>query len=241
MKKQGTQELHDVKIVKTTVMAGLSGRLLIALIAAFVLFAGSACSAGSGQEAGSEAEMVLYVRAKALYDEGRFAEALQLLEKETFIPSQVLRGKAFFFSDDRENAEKHLRAVLKKRPSSVEASIYLARVLREKGEGGAAEKIVREILSDDPQDIRALRLAADLQKDKGPLYSAQALAYLDRAVDASMETAMAILERARHKWLLGRDEEALADLAGAKTLFPPDTPALKVVDNLQSTIEEFIR
>ncbi|MDR1232570.1 MAG: hypothetical protein LBK61_14360, partial [Spirochaetaceae bacterium] len=90
-------------------------------------------------------------------------------------------------------------------------------------------------------NVRALRLAADLQKDKGPEYSAEALAYLDRAVDSSMETAMAILERARHKWLLGKEKEALADLAGAKTLFPPDVPALKVVENLQSTIEEFLR
>lgn len=220
------------RILKPAVMAGwLIGFALAGLVLA-------ACS---GEDTGSEAELVLYVRAKALYDEGRFAETIQLLAKETFIPSQVLRGKAFFFSDDRENAERQFRAVLKKRPSAVEASIYLARVLREKGEGGAAEKIVNQILSDDPQNIRALRLAADLQKDKGPEHSAQALVYLDRAVEASMETAMAILERARHNWLLGKDAEALADLAGAKTLFPPDTPALKVVDNLQSTIKEFIR
>jgi tetratricopeptide (TPR) repeat protein len=239
MKKQGLTRMKlakPMKIAKTVIVAGwLSGSLLLA---GFVLFTFSACSE---KKTGSEAEMVLYVRARALYDEGRFAETIQLLEKETFIPSQILRGKAFFFSDDRENAEKQLRAVLKKRPSAVEASIYLARVLREKGDGAAAEKIVNEILSDDPQNVRALRLAADLQKDKGPEYSAEALAYLDRAVEASMETAMAILERARHKWLLGRDEEALADLAGAKTLFPPDTPTLKVVDHLQSTITEFLR
>ncbi|MDR1468857.1 MAG: tetratricopeptide repeat protein [Spirochaetaceae bacterium] len=231
MKKQG---LKSMKIAKTRFIRLVGGIVL----AGFVLFA---CSACSGQKTGSEAELVRYVRAKVLYDEGRFADALQLLAKETFIPSQILRGKAFFFSGDRENAEKQLRAVLKKRPSAVEASLYLARVLREKGEGGAAETIVNQILSDDPQNVRALRLAADLQKDKGPEYSAEALAYLDRAVEASMETAMAILERARHKWLLGKDAEALADLAGAKTLFPPDTPALKVVDNLQATIEELLR
>jgi tetratricopeptide (TPR) repeat protein len=201
-------------------------------------FAVAACSE---KETGSEAQLLRYSRAKALYDGGKFEEAVQLLEKETFTPSLVLRGKAFFFAGDHENAEKQLRLVLKKRPSAVEASIYLARILREKGDYAAAEKIVNQVISDDPQNVRALRLAADLQKDKGPEYSAEALAYLDRAVESSMETAMAILERARHKWIMGKDEEALADLAGAKTLFPPETPALKIVDNLQSTIKEFIR
>jgi tetratricopeptide (TPR) repeat protein len=240
MGKQGLKPAGFVNITQTVKTAGrfVGGLLFVG----FVLFASSACSKqAAAQEAATEAQLVMYVRAKALYDDGRFAETVQLLEKETFIQSRVLRGKAFFFSGDLENAEKQLRAVLKKRPSAVEASVYLARILREKGDGSAAETVVNRILGDDPQNIRALRLAADLQKDKGPEYSAQALAYLDRAVDASMETAMAILERARHKWLLGRDEEALADLAGAKTLFPPDTPALKVVDNLQSTIEEFLR
>jgi predicted Zn-dependent protease len=211
------------------------------LAVAGLLLAGCIISACSEKDIGTEAQLLRYARAKALYDDGHFAETVQLLEKEQFLPSLVLRGKAYFFSGDRENAEKQFRAVLKRRPSVVEASIYLARTLREKGDGTGAEKIVNRLISDDPQNIRALRLAADLQKDKGPEYSADALAYLDRAVESSMETAMAILERARHKWILGREEEALADLAGAKTLFPPDVPALKVVENLQSTIEEFLR
>jgi tetratricopeptide (TPR) repeat protein len=212
-----------------------------ALIIAYFFLAGFVVAACSAQETGTEPQLLLYARAKALYDGGNFAETLQLLEKEKFMPSRILCGKAYYFSGDTENAEKQFRAVLKKRPTAVEASIYLARTLREKGDGAAAEKIVNRIISDDPQNVRALRLAADLQKDKGPEYSAEALAYLDRAVDSSMETAMAILERARHKWLLGKEKEALADLAGAKTLFPPDVPALKVVENLQSTIEEFLR
>jgi predicted Zn-dependent protease len=212
-----------------------------ALAIACLFLGGFAVSACSAEETGTESQLLLYGRAKALYDGGSFAETLQLLEKETFIPSRILRGKAYYFSGAPENAEKQFRAVLKKRPSAVEASIFLARTLREKGDGAAAEKMVNRIISDDPQNVRALRLAADLQKDKGSAYSAEALAYLDRAVDASVETAMAILERARHKWLLGKDKEALADLAGAKTLLPPDVPALKVVENLQSTIEEFLR
>jgi tetratricopeptide (TPR) repeat protein len=239
MKKRRLKPIEPVKITQSARVAGrLTGGLLLA---GFVLFASSACSK---QEAATDAGPVLYVRAKALYDEGRFAEAIRLLElseKDTSIQSRILRGKAFFFSGDPENAEKQMRAVLRRRPSAVEASVYLARILREKGEGGVAETIVNRILDDDPWNIPALRLAADLQKDKGSEYSTEALAYLDRAVEASMEGAMAILERARHKWLMGRDEEALADLAGAKTLFPPDTPVLNVVNNLQLTIEEFLR
>jgi tetratricopeptide (TPR) repeat protein len=212
-------------------------RILSAALFAITL----ACAACRSPATVSEAQLLLYTRAKSLYDAGDFAGTIQLLEKEKWPQAMVLRGKAFFFSDDGENAEKQFRAVLKKRPSAVEASIYLARILREKGEGEAAMQMVNEIISDDPQNVRALRLAAELQKDKGPEYSAEALAYLDRAVDSSMETAMAILERARYKWIMGKDNEALADLAGAKALFPPDTPVTKVVDNLQATIQEFLR
>jgi tetratricopeptide (TPR) repeat protein len=232
MKKQ----ISNTRISKT----GARFPNSVFIIVCLTLF-GLAVSACSAKETGTEAQILLYARAKVLYDGGSFAEAIQLLAKEKFMPSLVLRGKAYYFSGERENAEKQFRDILKKRPTAVEASIYLARTLREKGDGAAAEKIVNRIISDDPQNIRALRLAADLQKDKGLEYSADALAYLDRAVESSMETAMAILERARHKWLLGKEKEALADLAGAKTLFPPDIPALQVVENLQSTIEEFLR
>jgi predicted Zn-dependent protease len=190
-----------------------------------------------------DTQMLRYARSKSLFDEGKFDETIQMTAGETFLPSVILRGKAYFFSGRHGDAEREFRAALKKRPTSVEASLYLARVLRETGRAGDAETIVRTLLTDDPQNIRALRLAAELEKDKGTgaVYSENALSYLDRAVEASMEAAMAILERARHKWLLGRDAEALADLAGAKALFPAGTPVEKVVDQLEATIEEFLR
>ena len=189
------------------------------------------------------AQMLRYARAKSLYDAGQFDETIQMTEGETFIPSVIVRGKAHYFSGRPQAAKRDFRAALKKRPTSVEAALYLARVLRETGRAGESETIVRALLADDPQNIRALRLAAELEKDKGAgaVNSENALSYLDRAVEASMEAAMAILERARHKWLLGRDAEALADLAGAKALFPAGTPVEKVVDQLQATIEEFLR
>jgi hypothetical protein len=127
--------------------------------------------------------------------------------------------------------------------------LALAEDLRDAGQGVAAESVVRALLGDDPRNIRALRLAAALEKDKGADFAEAALGYLDLAVNAAAAAAMdaeaavaeAILERARYKWVLGRDEEALADLTGVKTTLPHGTPGLKVIDRLEAVIKEFAK
>ncbi|MDR3167016.1 MAG: tetratricopeptide repeat protein [Treponema sp.] len=183
--------------------------------------------------------LLLYVRAEAAYREGRFKELISLLSGvRSFPPALVLRGKAEYFSGDSKAAEASFRKALTFRPSSVEASLYLARLLREAGKPGEAEGIVTALLEDDPANIRALRLGAELHREKGPSGEGTAAVFLDRAVEAAAETALVFVDRARLRWIGGNGEGALEDLRSAKSLLPWDTPLFRSIDNLESAIRE---
>jgi tetratricopeptide (TPR) repeat protein len=200
----------------------------------------AACLLGAcgGYTPGGEA-LLDYARAQALYAGGRFPEALRLLEgMERFAAAQTLRGKAEYFSGDLEKAEKAFRRALRLRPSAAEAALYLVRVLRERGEGEAALALAESLLGDNPQDVRVLRLAADLAREQGPSGQVQAAALLDRAVEASAETALVFTDRARSRWIEGRREEALEDLRRAAVLLPWDTPLAASIEKLESIIRE---
>ena len=179
----------------------------------------------------------LYVRAGDAYAQGRFLEVIEILNgQENFPPALILRVKAEYFFGDLENAEKSCRRVIKLRPSSFEAGLYLARILREKGDLAGAEITVNELLADNPQDIRALRLVAELACDAGKFD--EAAIFLDRAAEFSAESAMVLLDRARLYWIAGKGEQALEDLSRAKAMLPWDTPLLRSISNLEKTIKE---
>jgi len=182
----------------------------------------------------------LYVRAGDAYAQGRFAETAELLQKQNkFPPAVMLRAKAEYFSDNFDKAEKSCRRVLKLRPSMLEANLYLARILREKGNLAGAETVIESLLADNPQDIRALRFAAELATDNKKYDSA--VIFLDRAIEFSAESAMALLDRARLRWTVGRSTEsldkALEDLSRAKAMLTWDTPLLRSILNLEKTIK----
>ncbi|MDR2759438.1 MAG: tetratricopeptide repeat protein [Spirochaetaceae bacterium] len=186
-----------------------------------------------------EDTLLLYARSQAVYGEGRFEELISLLSGErSFPPALVLRGKAEYFSGDSKAAEGTFRRALLIRPSSVEASLYLARLLREKDEPEKAEGIIKTLLEDDPVNIRALRLGAEIYRGKGPAGEGTAAALLDRAVEASAETALVFVDRARFRWIEGNGEGALQDLRSAKSLLPWDTPLFRSIENLESAIRE---
>ncbi|GHU02751.1 hypothetical protein FACS1894147_05340 [Spirochaetia bacterium] len=182
----------------------------------------------------------IYTRAAGLYSEGRFSETAAILEKSgSFTPALMLRGKAEFFSGNDNSAELLFRKVLKKRPAAAEASLYLARILREQEKTGEANKILEEILGDDPSDIRALRLRAEMALDKGLAGNAEALALLDRAAEASSEAALVFLDRARLRWIAGNGLGALEDLQKVKVLISGSGPLAKAVENLESIIKGY--
>ncbi|MCL2808618.1 MAG: tetratricopeptide repeat protein [Treponema sp.] len=179
----------------------------------------------------------LYVRASDAYAQGCFLEVIEILDgQENFPPALILRAKAEYFFGDLENAEKSCRRVIKLRPSSFEAGLYLARILRENGDLAEARLTVHELLADNPQDIRALRLAAELACDEEKFD--EAAIFLDRAAEYSAESAMVLLDRARLYWIAGKSEHALDDLSRAKAMLPWDTPLLRSIVNLENIIKE---
>jgi len=128
---------------------------------------------------------------------------------------------------------------LKKQPSFYEGKLYLARILREKGETDTAVRVTESLLADYPQDIRALRFAAELAGESKK-YD-EAVIFLDKAAELSAESALVFLDRARLRWVAGKGQEALEDLSRAKALLPWDTPLLRIINNLERTIKEVMK
>jgi len=181
--------------------------------------------------------IILHIRASEMYAQGKFTETIENLNKEKkFPPSLLLRAKAEFFSGDTEKAEKTCRKLLKIQPSFYEGKLYLARILREKGDSDAAVQVTESLLADYPQDIRALRFAAELAGE-AKKYD-EAAAFLDKAAELSVESALVLLDRARLRWVAGKGPEALEDLSRAKAMLPWDTPLLRSINNLERTIKE---
>jgi tetratricopeptide (TPR) repeat protein len=184
--------------------------------------------------------LIRYARAQKAYQEGNYSETLSLLEGlRGFAPGLLLKGKGEYFSGDLEAAERSFRRARKLRPGSLEAGLYLSRILRERGDSAGAAALAESLLADDPLNVRALRLTAELAREGGRAAASQA--YLDRAVEASAESAMVFLDRARARWSLGRGEEALEDLKRAQVLIPWDTPLVRSIQNLESIITEALR
>jgi tetratricopeptide (TPR) repeat protein len=190
----------------------------------------------------SDETLLLYARSQNVYREGRFAEAAMMLAGETkFVPALVLRGKAEYLSGDLAGAEKSLKKAYVLEPSNTEAALFLARLHREIGDSTEARLLVENIFAANPQDIRALRFAADLAREKGASGEAASVALLDRAVEASAESALVFLDRARLRWIGGKRTEALEDLQRAKVLISRDSPVFGAIDRLESIISEVSR
>ena len=180
----------------------------------------------------------LYVNASEAYAHGRFFDVMEMLNGENnFPPAIILRAKAEYFYGDLEKAEKSCRRAIKVRPSSMEAMLYLARILREMGDLSEAADTIESLLTDNPQDIRALRLAAEIANEMGNFD--EALIFLNRAAEFSAESAMVLLDRARLRWIAGRGIEALEDLSRARAMLPWDTPLLQSISNLENIIGLF--
>ncbi|WP_461247110.1 tetratricopeptide repeat protein [Treponema sp. R6D11] len=205
---------------------------MFTLITCAVLFTFFSCSKTPDQKT-----VLRYVRAQEAYSQGKFTETLETLSGEKkFPPALLLRVKAEFFSGDLDKAEKTCRRLLKIQPSFYEGKLYLARILREKGDSDKAVQVTESLLADYPQDIRALRFAAELASESKK-YDEMEI-FLDKAAELSAESALVLLDRARLRWVAGKGAEALEDLSRAKAMLPWDTPLLRPINNLEKTIKE---
>ena len=179
----------------------------------------------------------LYANAHELYANGQFPEAAALLDElNNFTPALMLRGKAQYFSGDHTRAEQSLNRAIRLRPGNFEAKLYIARILRERGEDEKAQRLTEDLLADNPHDVRLLRFAASLAMEQGDI--AGALALLDQAAELTADGAMALLERARIRWIAGNGNEALEDLSRARAMLPWETPIARSINQLENRITE---
>jgi len=190
------------------------------------------CSGKAGEN-----DVALYANAHEMYSRGKFPETAALLNSvRKFPPALTLRAKAEYFSGDLESAEKSCMRAIRFRPGAFEAKFCLARVLWEKGEGEKAGRMLANLLADNPNDVRLLRFAAAAALERGD--AAASAVYLDQAAQLAAEGAMVLLDRARLRWVSGRGDDALDDLARAKAMLPWDTPAARSINNLENRITE---
>jgi tetratricopeptide (TPR) repeat protein len=188
------------------------------------------------EDPGNEKTLLLYGRAAAAYAAGRFEETADLLEGSgNFAPALVLRSKALYFLGRGEDAEKLLRGLLRRHPELAEASLFLARIVREQGKDGEARELAEKLLRNNPGDLQALRLASDLAVERGDGEDAAAL--LDRAVEASAETALVFVDRAKLRWTAGNRKGALEDLRRAEILLPWNTSLVRGIRDMQTLID----
>ena len=205
------------------------------LLFLFLCFLMASCAAG----APDDATLLLYARCQDIYSEGRFAEAAKMLTVESrFVPALVLRGKAEYLSGDLDAAGKSLKRALTLKPGDTEAALFLARLNRETGNTKEAQRLAEKILGESPQDIRTLRFAAQLARERGVWGEAASAVLLDRAVEASAESALVFLDRSRLRWSGGNRTGALDDLSRARVLLSADSPVQKAIETLESIIRE---
>jgi len=184
-----------------------------------------------------EKVLLHYIRCQDVYREGKFSEAAKMLGGEKkFVPALVLRGKAEYLSGDLASAEKSLRQALSREGGNTDTLIFLARICRETGKSGEARQMAGKILANNPLDVRALRFMAELERERGAPGEAASVAFLDRAVEASAESALVFLDRARSRWIGGNSSGALEDLGRARALISKDSPVYRAVERLEAVI-----
>jgi tetratricopeptide (TPR) repeat protein len=204
------------------------------LLAAILITAG-ACNKKADAD-----DVRLYVNAMELYGNGEFAQTAELLSGvKKFSPALTLRAKSEYFLGNLDQAEKSCIRAVKYQPAAFEAKLFLARILREKGETEKAKQLTEDMLTDNPNDVRLLRFSAMLAVERGE--SIEAAVLLDRAAELSADSAMVLLDRARLRWIAGRGTEALEDLSRAGAMLPRNTPVLRSVNQLEKTITEVLQ
>jgi tetratricopeptide (TPR) repeat protein len=210
------------------------GFLLVFLLVAILITVG-ACKGKADAD-----DVRLYVNAMELYGDGEFSQTAELLSGvKKFSPALTLRAKSEYFLGNLDQAEKSCIKAVKYQPAAFEAKLFLARILRDKGETEKSRQLTEDMLTDNPNDIRLLRFASILAVERGDAVEAAVL--LDRAAELSADSAMVLLDRARLRWIAGRGTEALEDLSRAGAMLPRNTPVLRSVNQLEKSITEAIQ
>jgi tetratricopeptide (TPR) repeat protein len=188
----------------------------------------------------SDADLVDYAKAAALYAQGRFPQAATAaadlaMRAPEFSAAGVLAGKASYFSGDAKAAIVALERAMKGKTANREAGIWLSRALRSAGEREKASLLVDELLSCDSEDWRVLSLASQLRADSGD--SSGERAFLDRALDSGSGLGLVFMERARFRYASGNLDGARKDLLSALAVLSEGSSAFLAARGILDEIE----
>jgi len=181
-------------------------------LAAALLVATFSVSCSRGADA---RDLKDYGEAKALYADGRFAEAKALLERVVkdapgFHQAALLLGKAELFSGDEAAAARRFEALAARREGYREADIWLLRSWLALDRFDDAEKRLQALFEYDQGDPRLFSIAASLYLRKGE--DAKALAYFERAIEYDEDILRDRFEVARLHYRYGQDDRAAEEL-----------------------------
>jgi tetratricopeptide (TPR) repeat protein len=197
----------------------------------------AACSSGTP----SRADLDAYVRARDLYLRGSVDQAAALVGRidsrsRGFHQARLLEGKILYFKGDMKESERAFRQLMQGRPGYAEAQLWLLRCLQAQGKTREAESILDGALTLNPGDPRLLHLAGMLRLSADDIDGA--LGFFRRSEEYTVELSQSYIESARILFRFGMHDRALADLAAALSLLPPESGMRKPVMELQQRIRE---
>lgn len=146
------------------------------------------------------------------------SEAVSAVEKirpeiiEKHSPTLLLAGLINFSEGNREKSLSYLSKYVTQNPSQVGARKLLGSLLVDKGDAKEAIRILDPVLKASPNDYRLLTLMGTAHM-KARLHI-QASEYFDRAASLSQGAAEVTVQRALNTLGAGREDDAVADLAG---------------------------
>jgi len=209
-------------------------RIITALAAAAAL-------AGCAPVKPSSADLDAYMKARDLYLRGSVDQAAGLVSHiesraRGFHQARLLEGKILFFKGEVKDSEQVFRGLTERLPGYMEAQLWLIRCLQAQGKTKEAERLLNAALELNPGDPRFLHEAGMLKLAGDDIRGA--LAFFRRSQEFAVEFSQSYIESARILYRFGLTDSALADLATAQALLPPDSGMRKPVADLQQRVRE---
>lgn len=155
---------------------------------------------GKANETARAASELSYIRGRGLLLDGKYEEALPLLEKareadptSPFILNQL--AETYLRLGNFEKAEFYAEAVLQKEPNNLDALINYGGILNTLKKHEEAKKIFRKIIELDPSNNKAPLLLAIIEAESGNIEGG--IRQLTTLVESNPENIMAYFYRAK--------------------------------------------